>query len=137
MAMARGGVGGDGKASFLPPPWGEPNPRTMNRTEAFSIPLSLSPLLCGSFTSGALAAAWGRGDLRPQPVAYCIIYLGEGKGFLPRREEMFLLFLLPVFATLWSSREARAIYYSGRVFSALFCTQTNRFFQKQKGKKAF
>ena len=77
------------------------------------------------------------GNLRPQPVAYCIIYLGEEKGFPPRREEMFLLFLPSVFATLWSSRETRAIYYSGRVFSALFCTQTNRFFQKQKGKKEF
>ena len=59
--------GGDGKASFLPPPWGEPNPRTMNRTEGKERGFLNSPyipfptLLCGSFTSGALAAAWGRG----------------------------------------------------------------------------
>ncbi len=83
----RGGWGGgDGKASFLSPPWGEPNPRTMNRTEGkergfLNSPYILFPtLLCGSFTSGALAAAWGRGE---PPSATCsLLYniFGRGEG---------------------------------------------------------
>ncbi len=75
------------------------------------------------------------GNLRPQPVAYCIIYLGEGKGFLPRREEMFLLFLLCVCNTVvLSGGPSYLLFRKG--FLRVILHSNKQIFPKTKRKKS-